>query len=140
MIGERKMPGIMLTISGEPDDHLARRLAEDITDLTCSVLRKLPSKTMVMVRYVPHHLWFIDKRPLSAWGKNSFRLEVTISRDTNTREEKAEFHRRAFALLSQALGEIHPHSNIHIIDCSAAGYGYGGITQEHRFQHAEPQP
>jgi 4-oxalocrotonate tautomerase len=134
------MPGIVLTISGEPDDSLAQRVAEDITNLTCSVLRKRPDRTMVMVRHIPHRSWFIDKRPLSAWGKNSFRLEVTITRDTNTRAEKAEFHKQAFALLSRVLGDVHPHSNVHIIDCSAAGYGYGGITQEHRLQHAEQRP
>jgi 4-oxalocrotonate tautomerase len=131
------MPGIVLTISGEPDDGLARQIAEEITSLTCSVLHKRPEQTMVMIRHVPHRWWFIDKRPLSDWGKNSFRLEVTITRDTNTRAEKAEYHRQAFALLSRLLGDIHPHSNVNIIDCSAAGYGYGGITQEHRLQHAE---
>ena len=130
------MPGIVLTISGEPDDSLAQRVAEDITNLACSVLRKRPNQTMVMVRHVPHRSWFIEKRSLSAWGKNSFRLEVTITRDTNTREEKTEFHKQAFALLSRVLGDVHPHSNVHIIDCSAAGYGYGGITQENRLQHA----
>lgn len=134
------MPGILLTISGEPDDELAQRVAEEITNLTCSVLRKRPEQAMMMIRHVPHRAWFIDKRSLSAWGKNSFRLEVTITRDTNTRTEKAEFHKQAFALLSRLLGDVHPHSNVHIIDCSAAAYGYGGITQEHRFQHADEKP
>jgi 4-oxalocrotonate tautomerase len=133
------MPGIVLTLSGEPDDDLAQRIATDITDLACAVLRKRPDQTMVMVRHVPHRSWFIGKRPLSAWGKNSFRLEVTITQDTNTRAEKAEFHSQAFALLSRLLGDVHPHSNVHIIDCNAAGYGYGGITQEQRLQHAGPQ-
>jgi len=134
------MPGIVLTLSGEPDERLAQRLAEEITSLTCSVLHKQSDKTMVMVRHVPHQLWFIDKRPLSAWGRNSFRLEVTITEGTNTRQEKAEYQRRAFALLSEVLGKIHPHSNIHIIDCGAASYGYGGVSQERQLLDAESQP
>jgi 4-oxalocrotonate tautomerase len=130
------MPAIMLTLSVEPNERLTRQLVDDITDLTCSVLRKSPERTMVMVRHVPASAWFIDKRSLLAWGKNSFRLEVTVTRDTNTREEKAEFQRRAFALMSETLGDVHPHSNVHVIDCSATGYGYGGLSQEYHYQHA----
>jgi 4-oxalocrotonate tautomerase len=134
------MPGIALTLSGEPDEPLAQRLAEEITNLTCSVLHKHPEKTMVLVRYVPHRLWFIDRASLSAWRKNSFRLEVTVTKGTITRQEKAEFQRRAFALFSEVLGGVHPHSNVHIIECCAASYGYGGITQERQLLAAETQP
>ena len=134
------MPGILLTISGEPNDDLAQLAAEEITSLTCSVLRKRPEQTMVMIRHVPHREWFIGKRPLSAWGKNSFRLEVTVTQDTNTRNEMAEFHKLAFALLSQLIGDVHPHSNVHIIECSADAYGYGGVTQEQRLQLEDQRP
>jgi len=131
------MPGILLKISGRPDPELTRRIVPEMMALTCEVLDKEPERTMVMVDYVPHDNWFIAGRSLAELDKNSFRLEVTITDETNTRAQKAEFHRAAFALLSELIGNVHPHSNIHIHDCRASAYGYGGVTQEHRYHHAE---
>ncbi|QPF87174.1 4-oxalocrotonate tautomerase family protein [Bradyrhizobium genosp. L] len=127
------MPGIKLTVSGRPDQALSRRLAVELTALTCRTLRKKPERTMVQVHYIEPEHWFIDQRSLADHGKNSFRLEVTITEDTNTRGEKIAYHRQAFALLSELIGNLHPHSNVHIVDCGAVSYGYGGFTQEHRY-------
>jgi 4-oxalocrotonate tautomerase len=128
------MPGIVLTVSGEANGVSSQRLAEEITRLTCSVLRKEPERTMVILRHVPHDQWFIGSRSLADYGKNSFRLEVTITDETNTKAEKAAYHQAAFTLLSDLIGNLHPHSNIHVMDCRAAAYGYGGVTQE-RFSY-----
>ncbi len=139
------MPGLRLTVSGDGNTGLSDRLAAELTALTCSVLGKEPVKTMVLVQYVPREQWFIAGSSLAAQGKNSFRLEVTITEETNTEEtnteetntksQKAEYHRQAFDLLSTLIGNVHPHSNVHIIDCAATSYGYGGLTQEYRYQH-----
>lgn len=129
------MPGITLTLSGEEDRALARALAAEITTLTCDVLEKLPANTMVMVRFVPQDLWFIDSRSLVEHGRNSFRLEVTITDETTTKDQKARYQREAFALLSERIGNLHPHSNVHVIDCRAGAYSYGGVTQEYKYQH-----
>ena len=130
------MPGIMLRVSGRENHDQTGRFAEELTSLTCSVLDKEPSHTMVMIQYFPHEHWFIGRRSLAELGKNSFRLEVTITDETNTKSQKAVFHRAAFELLSRMIGNIHPHSNVHIIDCRATAYGYGGVTQEYRHQRA----
>lgn len=129
------MPGIVLKISGRPNPDLTRRIVPEITALTCTLLNKEPERTMVMVQYVSHDAWFIAGRSLSELGKNSFRLEVSITDETNTKEQKAAYHRAAFTALSELIGNVHPHSNIHIVDCRATAYGYGGVTQEHRYQH-----
>lgn len=129
------MPGIKLTVSGLPDEALSRRLAAELTALTCATLRKKPERTMVQVHYVAHPHWFISSRSLADHGKNSFRLEVTITEGTNTRDEKSAYQKKAFALLSELIGNLHPHSNVHIIDCGAVSYGYGGLTQEYRYNH-----
>ncbi|SPJ32178.1 tautomerase family protein [Kushneria phyllosphaerae] len=130
------MPRITLTISGASNDELTRRVAHELGQLTASSLDKPYNATMLMVDYFPREDWFISGRSLQELGKNSFRLEVTVTDETNTREEKARYHRDAFDLLTKLIGDIHPHSNIHIIDCRASAYGYGGETQEHRYQHA----
>ena len=132
---ENIMPGVKLTLSGQPDPALARRLASELTTLTCDVLEKLPERCMVMLQFVPHELWYIDNRSLADHDRNSFRLEVTITDESNTKEQKAQYHREAFALLSENIGNLHSHSNVHIIDCRASTYGYGGLTQEYRYHH-----
>lgn len=135
------MPGIFLTVSGQADGSLTRRLADEIANLTCAVLRKEPDRTLVMVDYLPQEQWFIAGQSLAELGKNSFRLEVTVTDETNTREEKAAFHAQAFELLSGIIGNVHFHSNVHVVDCRATAYGYGGITQDrHYHQSARGRP
>jgi 4-oxalocrotonate tautomerase len=131
------MPGITLTLSGQPDPALTSRLAVEISNLTCRVLNKDIERTAMIVRYHPAEQWFIAGRSLADHGKNAFRLEVTITDETNTKAEKASYHSEAFALLARIIGNLHPHSNIHIVDCRASAYGYGGLTQEeHRFRRS----
>lgn len=130
------MPGIHLTVSGQPDAALTRQLAERLTQLTCEVLKKERARTRVIIQYVPADQWFIAGSLLSEDGRNSFALEVTLTGETNTRTEKADYHRAAYALLAEMLGKLHPHSSIHTLDCQPTSYGYGGVTQEWRYQHA----
>jgi 4-oxalocrotonate tautomerase len=130
------MPGIELTISGEANQTLTNRLARDITDLTSRVLKKAHDRTWVVVRYEPRERWFIDGRSLVEHGQNAFRLWVTITDETNSKDEKAAYHKAAFELLSDLVGNLHPISNVYVIDSRATGYGYGGVTQEHNYHHA----
>ncbi|MFP3447657.1 tautomerase family protein [Pseudomonas sp. SIMBA_067] len=129
------MPGLTLNISGEPDSELIRSIVPKLTALTCEVLDKRPEQTMVMLQFLPHEHWFIDSRSLAEQGRNSFRLEVTITDETNTKAQKARFQHDAFELLAQEIGNVHPHSNIHVIDCRASAYGYGGLSQEYTLHH-----
>jgi 4-oxalocrotonate tautomerase len=131
------MPSIFLTVSGQDDPALTRRLAEEVAGLTCEVLRKEHERTTVIVRYVPKDQWFVAGRSLAEHGKTAFRLEVTVTDETNTRAEKAAFQKAAFALLSDLMADVHPHSNIHVVDCRATAYGYGGLTQASHYHRQE---
>ena len=102
------MPGITLTLSGAPDTALASRLSHELTELTARVLDKQPSQTMVIVRFVDPGLWFIDSESLERLGRNSFRLEVTITDETTTVEQKRQYQREAYDLLSGRIGNVHP--------------------------------
>lgn len=124
------MPGITLIVSGTPDGALTNRLMTEISNLTCRVLKKDLERCAMIVQYQPRDQWFIAGQSLVEHGKNAIRLEVTITDETNTKAEKAEYHRQAFAVLEGIIGNLHPHANIHIIDCCASAYGYGGVTQE----------
>ena len=55
--------------------------------------------------------------------------------ETNTKAEKARYLLAVYAAMAALLPQLHPVSYIHIVDARAATYGYGGLTQEHRWQH-----
>lgn len=124
------MPGIILIVSGTPDAELTKHLVTEISNLTCKALKKDLERCTMIIQYQPKNQWFIAGQSLEVHGKNAFRLQVMVTDETNTKAEKANFHRQAFAVLKRVIGNLHPHSNIHIVDCRASAYGYAGITQE----------
>lgn len=128
------MPHVALLLSGEPDHGLTRDVASAVAALTERVLGKRPEVISVTTQYVPHDRWIIAGESLATQGKNAFQVDITITDETNTKVEKAEFLRAVFDAISERLGNVHPCSYIHVIDARAAAYGYGGQTQEFRFQ------
>ena len=56
--------------------------------------------------------------------------------ETNTKDEKAAYIQAVFNSFETLLGDLHPESYIYVQDVRATAYGYGGLTQEHRYQHA----
>lgn len=130
------MPHLNVLISGQPDTQLSRKVARSLTDLTRDVLGKKPELTSVSVQYVAPEHWLIDGTPLSEQGRNAFNLEISITDETNTKQEKAQYLRQVYSALSQLIGKVHDKSYIHVHDVRAASYGYGGETQEYRYQHA----
>lgn len=131
------MPGITLTLSGTKNEMLTKKCVLLATQITCDVLKKNSVETMVIVRHVDKDDWFIDGKSLNEWGKNSFRLEVTVVDETYSKDQKAAYQKAIYNAMDQAIGNLHPQSNVHVIDCKAASYGYTGITQEYRYQHKE---
>ena len=68
-------------------------------------------------------------------GDHRLQVWVTTTDETNSKTEKAEYHKAAFECLSRLIGNVHKISNIYIIDARATGYGYAGVTQEYGFQY-----
>ncbi|WP_442798079.1 tautomerase family protein [Pantoea vagans] len=131
------MPGITLTLSGLSNKKLTKECVLLATQITCEVLKKNSFETMVIVRHVDNDDWFIDGKSLTEWGKNSFRLEVTVVDETCSKDQKATYQKAIYQAMERTIGNLHPQSNVHIIDCKAASYGYRGITQEYRYQHKD---
>ncbi|WP_455284037.1 tautomerase family protein [Cupriavidus necator] len=129
------MPHIVLHLSGQPDAALTRRSASAIADLTQRLLGKKREVIAITVHYVPHDSWIIGDVPLSEQGRNAFHLDISVTDETNTKAEKAQFIEAVFETMSGLLGKLHPVSYVHVIDARAAAYGYGGRTQEYRHQH-----
>lgn len=130
------MPHLNLQLSATPDAELSRRAAALIADLTVEVLGKSRELIVVAVQYIDRGQWFIAGRSLQEWGLDAFHLDISITDETNTKDEKARYLQQAHAGLSALLGAVHETSYIHIVDARAAAYGYGGLTQERRYQAA----
>ena len=130
------MPHLNVQISGPADPALSLRVARSVTALTHEILGKKTELTAVAVHFVPHQQWIIDNTPLSELGRNSFFLEISITDETNTKQEKARYLKEVYDSLSALIGNVHEKSYIYVMDVRAAAYGYGGQTQEYRYQHA----
>jgi len=77
----------------------------------------------------------VGGKSLTEHGKSSFYFDIKITDETNTKDEKARYIREAFAGFERILGNLHEESYIYVQDVKAASYGYGGYTQEYRYQH-----
>jgi 4-oxalocrotonate tautomerase len=62
-------------------------------------------------------------------------FDIKVTDETNTKAEKEKYIAEAFNAFSGLLGNLHEESYIYVQDVKAAAYGYGGKTQEYRYQH-----
>lgn len=129
------MPLVNLRIAAAPDRELAARAAAIVHRHTVEQLGKQPDLIAIAVDFVDPATWFVAGHALADSGRRSFALEIKVTDETNTKAEKAAFVAEAYAALCQLLGPVHEESYIHVHDVRAASYGYGGRTQEWRYQH-----
>jgi 4-oxalocrotonate tautomerase len=91
----------------------------------------------LILRHVPPEEWFIAGKSLAEFGRNSFRVEVTVVEETVTKAQKTAYCRKIFERLSLLIDNLHPFSNVHVIDVRGGAYGYGGLTQEYALYHPQ---
>lgn len=127
------MPYIALTISAQPDAALSERIATRISALTAVHLRKDPKVTAISVAFQDPGHWFVGGQSLASLGQSSFWLDIKVVDGTNTKTETAAYLAAVFAEMEALLGDLHPESYVLVHEVPAAAYGYGGVTQEHRF-------
>lgn len=130
------MPILNVKVSGEKSSDTTRQINALLLELTTRILGKKPEVTAIAIDYVPRDCWLVGGKLLSEQGKNSFYFDIKITDETNTKAEKAQYIAEAFAGFEKLLGNLHEESYIHVEDVRAAAYGYGGRTQEYRYQHA----
>lgn len=106
-----------------------------LMDITNRILKKKHELTAIAIEYVDHDSWFVGGKLLSEVGMNSFYFDIKITDETNTKDEKAQYIKEAFEGFNRILGNLHEESYIYIQDVRATSYGYGGKTQEFRYQH-----
>lgn len=128
------MPFINVKVSAAPSAGLSEALAKDITEVTARVLGKRADITSVAISYMAPEHWIIGGKSLAQHGKASFWLDIKITNGTNVKDEKAKYLSEIFALMGHHLKqELHEESYILIDEASGDAYGFGGLTQEHRY-------
>jgi 4-oxalocrotonate tautomerase len=126
------MPLLTLKVSGTDDPALARDLAEAVTDLTASILRKKRELTSVVVGFTSPALWIIGGRSPAEHGLASFALTIKVTDGTNTPTDKAAYVDAVFAAMRARLGPLHEASYVVVEDVPGEAWGYGGRTQASR--------
>ena len=129
------MPILNVKIAAERSPKLTAQVAASLIELTSRILKKKPEVTAIAISYVCPDDWIIAGVPLSVQGLASFYFDIKITDETNTKTEKEQYIREAFAEFERILGKVHEESYIYVQDVRAASYGYGGRTQEYRYHH-----
>jgi 4-oxalocrotonate tautomerase len=130
------MPYLHIQISGAADDALAARVAQQATSLTERLLGKNAAHTAVVIDFIEPQRWFIAGRALAAGAARSYHWMASITDETNTKREKADYLAAVHAAMRELLGEVAEHSYAHVADLRGSAYGFAGLTQEYRWQHA----
>ena len=130
------MPILTVKIAAVRSDGTTARVASFLADAIALVLGKKPEVTAIAIEYVDPRDWIVAGVRLSEHGKTSFFLDIRITDETNSKDEKARYIREVFDGMADILGDLHEESYIHVHDVRAASYGYGGKTQEFRYQHS----
>lgn len=130
------MPILNLKLGATRSDALSVSAIRILADKTQAILGKKPEVTAITISYVDPRDWIVDGKSLAASGQSSLYLDIKITDETNTKQEKARYIAEVFEGFAALLGNLHPHSYIYVEDVRAAAYGFGGKTQEYRYHQA----
>jgi 4-oxalocrotonate tautomerase len=134
------MPILTVRIGATKSRETTQRVSALLIELTARILRKPPQFTVIVIDYVDPADWIVAGRSLAERGLASFTFDIKVTDETNTKDEKAQYIREAFEGFRKILGDMHEESYIYVDDVRAAAYGYGGRTQESRYQHPPASP
>jgi 4-oxalocrotonate tautomerase len=127
------MPILNVKVSQPASQSLMQAITELLLDRTIKILRKKRELTSIVVDFVPPEHWWVGGETLAAQGRNSFYFDIRVVDGTNTKDEKATYIQSCYEGFENLLGQVHGESYIHVHDVKADAYGYGGLTQEHRY-------
>ena len=130
------MPYLHIQISGPRDAALAASVAQRGAELTARLLGKDPAATAVVIDFIDPALWFVAGAPLHESRVRSYHWTVSVTDETNTKAEKADYLAAVHQAMDELLNGAAEHSYTYVIDARAAAYGFGGRTQEWRYQQA----
>lgn len=127
------MPILNVKVSAVKSPQMTTQIAEILLELTTRILHKDPGVTAIAIDYVDPSDWIVGGSTLLAQGKSSVYFDIKITDETNSKAQKAQYIKEAFAAFGKLLGNLHDESYIYVQDVRATAYGYGGQTQESRY-------
>ena len=130
------MPILNVKVSVPKSRETVAQISELLLALTSRILKKKREVTAIAIDFIDPDCWIVGGRSLTDHKKHSFYFDIKITDETNTKDEKAQYIREAFDGFARILGDLHDESYIYVQDVRAASYGYGGLTQEYRYQAA----
>lgn len=130
------MPILNVKVSGHRSKEMTKSISKILLELTSRILHKDPEVTAIAIEYVNPEDWIVAGKSLTEHGKSSIYFDIKVTDETNTKVEKAQYIREAFDAFSKLLGDLHNESYIYVQDVRATSYGFSGLTQEYRYQHA----
>ena len=129
------MPIINVKVSAAKSVQTSQRIAELLLEKTTRILRKRRELTAITIDYVEPEHWIVGGSSLAAQRKSSFYFDIKVVDETNTKAEKAQYIAEVFDAFGALLGDLHEESYVYVHDVRPTAYGFGGRTQEYRFQH-----
>lgn len=121
------MPYAVITTTLPLTDEQRFHLHRDIAGLLVTVLEKNADLTAVRIEETPPTHWAVG-----GWTGTAAHLDVKITENTNTPDQKRRFVAAAHEVLRDVLGDL-PYATYVVIDeVPAANWGYGGRTQGER--------
>jgi len=131
------MPLLNIKLSTPASQGTTQQVATLLTDLTQSILKKRRMVTAVQVEYIPQGQWFIGGMEAVASVKPTFSLDIKVTSGTNTKDEMREYLAAVFAGMQKIVGSVDEASYIVVHELRADSWGFGGLTQEHRYIHGK---
>lgn len=129
------MPIINVKVSAQKSAQMTSEISELLLERTTRILRKRRDLTAITIDYVDPSDWIVGGQSLEAQGKSSFYFDIKVVDETNTKAEKAQYISEVFDAFERLLGNLHQESYAYVQDVRPTAYGFGGRTQEYRFQH-----
>ena len=127
------MPILNVKVSGTKSAEVTKQITDLLLDITTRILKKKREVTAIAIDYIDKDCWMVGGKLLSEQNKNSFYFDIKVADETNTKDEKAQYIKEAFAGFEKILGNLHEESYVYVADVRASAYGYGGKTQEYRY-------
>ena len=110
-----------------------QEIAALLSRLTAEILHKDPGVTAVLVESAEPGDWIVAGSSVADQKVGTFYVEVSITEQTNTKDETTEWVRRVYDEMNALVGPVHEASYVLVHAVDGDAYGYSGLTQNLRW-------
>jgi 4-oxalocrotonate tautomerase len=131
------MPYINIRTAGEPlSSQQIKQLVTGTTKLMTNVMGKKGELTSVRIEPAESSYWGIGGEMVSDRQNRAAHMDIKVTADTNSVEQKAAMLEAGHELLSDVLGSLPEATYVVIHELPGGNWGYAGKTQAARVQSA----